>query len=504
MSEKTIIVNNFGGGKATDKYSGGYGEFSDSRNFDIFTYPERLFPLPDMVDDSAANSKIGALLTAKNSAGGGYVIGLGVDVAGNNLTTNALWKNGGSAWSQISTKLSLSTLNYDLFCEYLYSSATNTIVTADNDSVALYDVTDAVAPTAFIKSFASNPTTITQGFVHPINNTLFFGYDNYIGKNLNGSWIVDGSSKISPVLTLPSKYTVVSLTKYGNYLAIGCTSYIAGSIYTSGNDASVIFLWDMVSTTWQEVVYWGDNDLKIINNLGGVLVGVSRVAANENAEILIKGYAGGQPEILKRVVANNTPTVTIYPRVNLVYKNKLVFSAKLTEDGVTTHNGLWYLGRNKNGGWSLTLGQFASTDGTDKDVIAATFYLGTLYAVHTAVGTTTRQTTTYTQSSYCESSVNPNMPDTDKVFKKQLVSVSAHYLPLPASGQVVMKYKVDGGDWKTIFTESTDSTTATEMSACSDGEQFTSGRNYEFRLESTGMAQITAFTYKYRVMPTNI
>ena len=109
-------------------------------------------------------------------------------------------------------------------------------------------------------------------------------------------------------------------------------------------------------------------------------------------------------------------------------------------------------------------------------------------------------------SSY-ESLVNPGVPGVDYYAKKQLLSVSAHFMPL-VSGTVVMKYRVDGGDWVTCFTKtalSPDTDRAGYETTIAEGTgQFTAGRQYEFRLESTGGAEIIAYTYKYETLRTHI
>jgi len=72
---------------------------------------------------------------------------------------------------------------------------------------------------------------------------------------------------------------------------------------------------------------------------------------------------------------------------------------------------------------------------------------------------------------------------------------------LPAAGQVILKYKVDGGSQTTIFTETTDSAVITETQNAA-GTEFTEGREYEFEIDSTGGAEVTGFYARYEIKDT--
>jgi hypothetical protein len=85
---------------------------------------------------------------------------------------------------------------------------------------------------------------------------------------------------------------------------------------------------------------------------------------------------------------------------------------------------------------------------------------------------------------------------------KQLMSVAVTYESLDADEQVVLKYKVDDGSYVTVFTEATDGVIVTEMPKATD--EFTAGREYQFRIESTGGAEITGLYYTYELIPSHI
>jgi hypothetical protein len=91
------------------------------------------------------------------------------------------------------------------------------------------------------------------------------------------------------------------------------------------------------------------------------------------------------------------------------------------------------------------------------------------------------------------------MPEDDMDRKKQLVFGGLSYEPLPSGAQVVLKYRVDGGAWQTLFTETTTGKTVTEKIVSG-----LIGRNLEFRDESTGGVVITGLRYRYDTLQSNI
>lgn len=493
---KQITVNNFGGGMATDIYSGSQGEFSTTRNFDILSYPNKLYPLASMASGTA-DTGIMNMLTAAD----GVVYGLS-----NHATKGGIWSvNGSNDWEQEANGGGSSSTSTDFFVEHKEYGAR---------FLLFYDATgiSAVDPIGNTSGSAATftATSIGQGYVHPKDKVLYVPYQisgtTVIGTMVTNSWT-------PAVLTLPSNYRIVGLTHYGNYLAIGCTIVNTSNIPNSVN-ASVVYLWDRDTslTTLTESIPWGDNQLQVLNNLNGVLIGISKYQDDDNTSLLIKGYAGGEVEVLKEIPAiketTTSPSLTINTRVNLIHKNRLYFSADLTGGSTSpSHKGLWSFGKNKNGTWSTSIERFASTDGSDVSVLAATFRLGYLYTCHTATGTLTDNgilsstlATRYASPSIYESLVNPNMSDLDKLSKKKLVEVACNYIPIPSGGSLVMEYRVDGGSWTNIFTETTAGEVKTSTTKPTTG-QFTDGYNYEFRIESTGFVQVVGFTYSYQNLP---
>lgn len=507
---KTIHVSNFGGGMASDIYAGLPGEFSTTRNFDILTYPNRLYPLPSMVTTTA-----GTVVQNITVASDLIVYGAGKESSG---TGGSIWKTTGSGWSEMSNSFSGDVGGSNCLFDYPSNGSGKTIIYGGDDHRLTYVHPDGATSLTQSASFSGTPVvgSLSNGYVHPTDDIAYVGYTNatatYIARK-NGSIAMEDA-----VLTLPLRYRVVSITKYQDYLAIGCTSYSIGLVPSGSPQTSVVFLWDRSATTWNYEIQWGDNSLFALNNVNGTLVGISTYQENDYGSVLVRGYAGGEAETLQEILITrqdpaNSPTFNVYPRVNFVHRGRMFFSCDLVGGGTSpSHKGLWSVGKNKQGRWVCTVERFASTDGSDVSVISAAFRLGYLFANHTAAGTLTVGSTStdgwdieYQDPSIYESVVNPEMPDGDKILEKNLKAVAVHYLPLPATGQVVLQYRVDSaGSWTTIFTETTDGATETEAVRTATTVQFLPGRNYEFRLESTGNAQITGFTYTYDFLKSDL
>ncbi len=100
------------------------------------------------------------------------------------------------------------------------------------------------------------------------------------------------------------------------------------------------------------------------------------------------------------------------------------------------------------------------------------------------------------------------MPQRDRINNKKILAVGVNCVPLPTGAQIVMKARVDStGAWTTIFTKtatSPDTALTSYETPITSTMAIPDGQNLEFRLESTGGAQITGFSYKYQSKVTNL
>lgn len=527
---KTINISRFDGGMADDYTRGGIGECSVSKHFDLLSYPRRLQPLRAMTTESTTDSKIGNIITASD----GLMYGVGTDP--NNPTLGKLWVRQGygasDVWASLSTNqlsgAALRTADYAFLTEYpdagnarvVFWASTNMLVASNLSGGGGSATTDAL-------TF----TNISQGFVHPSDKVLYFGYQTttatYIGSiSANATAF---ATKNYTALLLPKRYRVYSLTNFGDFLAIGATSQDG-----AGASTSVVILWDRVTsvTTVSQIIPWGAGNLKVLNNVNGAIVGVSTLSSNATASVQdhdavqVKVFTGGaEPQLVKEISANRltttAPACTINANVNFVYNNRLYFSANVVHGGAApAYYGLWSFGRTKLGGWAVQIERMATNTGTETGVLAAAIAGDFVCMAHTAVGTLTYTTngnnlsTMYDATSIYESVINPEMDEADYEAQKQLMTVYAAFLPLPDDAQAVIKYRVDvtqdasgstlGNGWTTLATVTTNDAVVVESILDSAGSQFTAGRKYEFRIESDNGAILTGFGYKYKVLPTLI
>jgi hypothetical protein len=186
--------------------------------------------------------------------------------------------------------------------------------------------------------------------------------------------------------------------------------------------------------------------------------------------------------------------------------NKIFFLMSVTIDEVV-YEGLWSIATPEEGsGLSLSL-EYMLTNATATSVTAATLRGFFVYANHaflsfqnssgTYILNRTARTFAYAATSKYTTGVNPGMDPMDKSKEKQLTAVSVSYEALPTDASMTLEYRVDGGSWTTIFTETTNSAVNTERIMDASGAEFTKGRDYEFRLGSTGGGEIVELAYAY-------
>lgn len=517
---KTLIIKQFGEGMADDIYEAGAGEFSIAKHFDILTYPNRLQPLRGMTSDTA-NTGIGNMIVASD----GFMYGSGIDYP-SNPTLGKLWQRSAYGASDDWALLGSGggfVPKYPLLVEFPSESNGRTIIFAVSDGASnklLVAVKPSNGNTA-TQAISGGFTNIGQGFVHPKDKILYIPYDNNIATIASGAAL---SAVAAAQFIVQTQYQIPCLTNYGNYLAIPCFNPNGGTL-----NSSIVYLWDRDTSNPlpNESILW-DGQLKVLNNLKGTLIGISIANANDSTttedsnSILIQGYSGGTETFLikeiiaQHIVSSSSPTVTINPNVNFVYKNRVYFSVNINpNDGISnSYYGLWSVGKNKQGRWTVNMERVATNANTETGVLACAIKGDFVSMAHTANGTLTRtingsaSSATYAATSLYESVVNPQMPEAEKHLNKKLISVQVNTLPLITGQQVVVKYRVDSqssADWKTIFTKTSTSPNTSLVYYNSPKPatgQFRDGVNYEFRIESTGGAVVTSFNYTYNSLTT--
>lgn len=492
------------------------------QHFDVFTNKHKLTPALTQRDgdiNSNAN-RIANFLFLNNK-----VYGLGINVAGGNAKAAIFTRMGVTTpfnepnnpadptWTQTTNGVSANSSRADADLP-LFIAYKGDIYYLTGTRIAQFTPDTTQVTTGLTYTTASN------GIVHPKDDILYFGYDNYIAsKNGAGSWNLTA-------LTLPTNQVITSICEYGNYLAIACRPTTDG---TSSNLNSTVYLWDRDSSlaTLSEKIDWGVGNLTLIEELDGYLIGVSFLGTTgsyttSKARTIFKYYAGAGGTVVFQELTgfSQAPTITsgpgpaaapsAGPSFKQKYNNRIYFSASIPI--VTTgYFGVWSIGRSStNVPFAVAHDRIARTAYATALSIYGILLLGDYLFFSYNTGNDvfytdkTNHGVTYDNTSVYETTINPNMPPGDRIQKKQLMSVGAMYEALPAAGQVVVKYRVDGGSWNTIFTETTDNAVSTEPYTNASGTQFTSGKEYEFRIESLGGSEITALIYKYNVLASNV
>lgn len=333
-------------------------------------------------------------------------------------------------------------------------------------------------------------TSIAQGLIAKDDNGYIF-YNNIVVRIYPSGIVQD------QVLKLPTNLKITSACNYGNYMAIGC------SPKDSYNGVSKVFLWNLTSPDVQEVIEWGEGELRILENIEGMLMGVTDRYLNNatgagRGSLIIQGYSGGVPQVLKEVFTSKLNGITM-PLSKAVKNNRLLFSAKImTNDAGTEYNeGIWSFGRkNASYPYALSLDYISeniSTSGIQGFGSAANYF----FIAHSNDGSIdkTNDSATYAFSSILETQI---LDFGNLEVDKRLDSFKVSFRKMATGESIVLKYKVDGAtSWTTIGTFDTDDALShTFLREELAGVDFKSGREFKFQIISTGGAEITNWVAK--------
>jgi len=343
------------------------------------------------------------------------------------------------------------------------------------------------AITNSVSTTASAITSVAQGVIAKDDN-LYLPYNNIIARVTSGGTFNDA------VLTLPTNFKITSICNYGNYLAIACAPI------STFNGASKVFLWNLTSPDVQEAVDWGEGELRILETIEGMLVGITDRYLNNSTgagrgSMIIQTYQGGSPQVVKEIFTLAITGKTM-PQSKAVKNNRLFFAAKIMTDsaGTTYNEGIWSFGR-KSSSYPYILSldlidENINTSGIQAFGSAANYF----FVAHSADGSIdkTDEVANYTFTSIWESQIftwGASMLD------KVLESVRVSFRKLATGENLTLKYKVDGAtSWTTIGTFNTvGELSHTFVNIESTGADFASGKEFQFRLEGTGGLEVTGF-----------
>lgn len=494
-------INQFDGGIADDIRFAPQNTFAISHHFDIYSKPHKLIPYRDMEDEAGAISvyKITDVMLFTDSAGTQAYFALG--------------RVSGQTWPQILEKTTLT----GTFATSTNGNSTagtvlpGTLIGYKNQN-KLYWMRDSGSSTTVVSSYDPAANTLVEAvgtisatsstsvyprpFRHPQDDVVYFGAGNVVAS-------LNASTFTAAALTLPKDLNITSFADYGAYLAIACAPINQG-------EKSVLFLWgrDTSLTTVQESLDMGEGALMIIENISGTLIGISahtQIAGTTldiEPKIIFRAYTGGSPKVIKEIKwdGSGTPT-TLLKNFKAKKNDNLYFACKHYIENKTV-NQLWVCGRNAAGFFFVTPDRLINNDTALTGNVDGFNFIGDyLWAGYNGDGSLKRtdDAANFTASALYESVV---FNAGDSSLKKDLIGVTVMTEPLPTAGQVIMKYRTDHNtSWTTILTTTTDNEIShSAVNVESSGAALPKDwKEIHFRLESTGNAIITGFSYKAEI-----
>lgn len=504
MAKKQIIVQRFDGGIADDTREQASNKVAIVKHFDIYSNPFRLSPHAS----TEAATTVGADATGLKQydvrkfqyASDGNLYGLGIQPGA--TTRTKILKNADATaetWTAPATAesgLNNSAAWRDCFIEWQGAFWMFGGTTSVSKWVLASTFTDTVA------SLGTTITHVAQGVIGKDNNLYMF-YNNIVVRVNPAGSVTDN------VLTLPSNGRITNACMYGNTMAI---AWASGTTLGTGG-YSRLYLWDMVSADVSEMIEWGEGQLMVIGNLEGRVIGVtdlnmSSSLGRNQGSVVISSYSGGSPSIIKQIRTTATTTLGKLKRDVVIKGNKMYWVMALpfydSTSTVTTHHiGIWSFGRN-----SASYDYALSLDYTEPNLETSNWVIGSFgnagnywWINHSVDGsvTKTNDQATYTTTSYFDT-VKYNGGDVNKL--KRLVGVAVS--KASTTGQVVLKYKTEtDSSFVTMHTMATGTAVSQELiSIVSTGKNLPEFHEIQFRVESTGGAEITGLKFVYEEKDT--
>jgi hypothetical protein len=486
----TYKLNNFSGGVSDDPREENSTKFQITKHFDVFSQPNRLTPYRSLEADTETSvsatdlkqyvaqdhlyASASTKLYALGQTGGGLT----------KIVQKAVAESG--LWTLPANSEGTGVVQNGCLVEYkdyLWGFQGTTQVFKWGLLSGTPTITDSAGTVATI-------TSVAQGVIAK-DDQLYLPYNNKLVRVTAAGTVQDDA------LILPTNFKITSITNYGNYLAVGCAPI------STFNGTSKVFLWNLTSPDVQEVVDWGEGELRVLETVEGMIVGITDRYLNNatgagTGSMIVQVYQGGAPQVVKEVFTKAL-TGKSMPLSKAVKNNRVFFACKIMTNtaGTEYNEGIWSFGRkNVNYPFSLTLDvidENINTSGIQSFGTAANYF----FITHSADGSVdkTNDASTYAFTSIYESQIfNFGDVNTDKTLQNTKVSFSK----LLSGESLTVKYRTDGATaWTTIGTYSTvGGLSHTFLNVEATGLPLASGREFEFRLESTGGLEITGFTCK--------
>jgi hypothetical protein len=345
----TYKLNNFSGGVSDDPREENNTKFQITKHFDVFSQPNRLTPYRSLEADTETSvsatdlkqyfakdhlyASSSAKLYALGQTGGGLT----------KIVQKAVAESG--LWTLPANSEGTGVVQNGCLVEYkdyLWGFQGTTQVFKWGLLSGTPTITDSAGTVATI-------TSVAQGVIAK-DDQLYLPYNNKLVRVTAAGTVQDDA------LILPTNFKITSITNYGNYLAVGCAPI------STFNGTSKVFLWNLTSPDVQEVVDWGEGELRVLETVEGMIVGITDRYLNNatgagTGSMIVQVYQGGAPQVVKEVFTKAL-TGKSMPLSKAVKNNRVFFACKIMTNtaGTEYNEGIWSFGRkNVNYPFSLTL-----------------------------------------------------------------------------------------------------------------------------------------------------
>jgi hypothetical protein len=494
-----VKINNFSGGISDDPRKSSSSEFIVTKHFDIFSQPQKLIPYRSLKADTNDGSTstgmkqffIRDFLYASSSA---KMYGLGQTAAG---LAKIVYKADATSgnWTLPASSEGNGAVKNGCFFEYkdyLWGfQGTNQLF-----KYGTLSGTPSITNTA--KTVGATITSVANGIIQPSTGFAYVAYNNVLVRIESDTTTITDNAK-----TVPTNLKIVSLANFGNNIAIGCAPV------NSYNGASKVFLWNGSSDLFTETLDFGEGDLRIIETIEGMIVGVTDRYLNNSigagkGSMIIQAYSGGSPQVVKEIFTEKLTGITM-PNYKAVKNNRLFFAAKIMTNAAGTeyNEGIWSFGRkNVNYPYTLTIDiidENVNTSGIQSFATAGNYF----FISHSGDGSIdkTDETATYSFTSIYESLIY-DFGDVDST--KRLETFKVSFKRLTAGQSITAKIKWDDEtSWTTLGSFNTVGEISKTFNMIeSTGNNFPSGKELKVRLESTGGLEPTSYAMRATVLNT--
>ena len=489
------LVIKFDGGIAYNPRTRNQDESQDSQGFDIFSNPNKLIPYGDSIADTMASDTVDHIRPTRV-----FVTSLGLTTVGYKSNSDARgtcytktnindsWSaNGDGAYGWALIQDSEWVFRGKLY--FLANSGSDVKIQRCDGGVVVTDCGNLTG------------TTAIRPFVHPKNNltTIISG---------SAVYTFDGTTIVTCGLTIPTGYSAISMTDYGDNIAIAMNE-------TSGNSQSVVGIWSLnnANLEFDLIVPFGDGQIIVVATLYNILYAVmlnnSYALTQQNPRLKVKSYSGGAVDTVINLPI--TSSTSAYLTANTINNGKLYFALE-------NDTAIYCLGRNQEQQIVLTHDRFINNGATANpyylSFIGDVLFCGSIsgagvYSLMRSMIQGNTESINYTNQNFYITTINPVMGLTrytiqDSHKQKQFPAILLEYTGIASSGNTTLQYSVDGSSFVNIIND----TNAVGEQATEAGAELTSqaplnsGREITFKMISTGASQIKQLCYEYTPIPT--